>query len=213
MASLAAPLKVETSALASPAASPVKTEIQAVHVAQEPRAEVQAEAPEVEPRAEAQEVQAEAPEVEPQATGTEKIDHREDDADRANVEEVPAREDDSAAANDENYQELLAQARATGKRKTREQLLIKATEANPRGDEAYARLAIMLMEHPRRREEAFGYANKAVENNPNNAHAWLVLGYLHQLKNERQASRDAYARCAAAPGPKKIVSECRALGR
>ena len=102
----------------------------------------------------------------------------------------------------------MAQARATGKRKTREQLLIKAIEVNPGGDEAYARLAIMLMEYPRRREEAFGLANKAIESNPGNARAWLVLGYLHQLKNERKASRDAYAKCAAGARPTMLNTSC-----
>jgi tetratricopeptide (TPR) repeat protein len=110
------------------------------------------------------------------------------------------------------YDEVLAQAKKERKRKVKQELLRQAIELNPNGDEALASLALMLMERGKTREEALDLASRAVEANPDNGLAWLVIGYVKQVVGKAAEARDAYRKCAGCSGPKRYVNECRQLG-
>jgi hypothetical protein len=111
------------------------------------------------------------------------------------------------------YEDLLKQAKRVGRRKKIE-LLEEAIAINPNGDAALAELGTQLMEGGKdKRESAMGYAQRAVEANPDNGQAWLVIGYIHQLSGDRAASKEAYRKCAACSGPGMYVRECRRLAR
>lgn len=63
--------------------------------------------------------------------------------------------------------------------------------------------------HPR---EARVLAQQAVQQNPERADGWIVLGAAHDALGDRAAAMNAYATCTArAFGPR--VSACRALAR
>ena len=125
---------------------------------------------------------------------------------------VPVAEPVQPAVPEETYDELLAQAKGKPFKK-KVALLKQAIEVNPVGDEALAELSLLLMENGKTRAEALGYAQRAVEVQPDGAKAWLVIGYIHQLDNRNPESRAAYAKCAAASGPKDFVNECKRMMR
>jgi hypothetical protein len=122
------------------------------------------------------------------------------------TEEAGATEKDGRAI----YDELLAKAKK-GALKTRIQNLRDAIAAYPEGDEAMARLAIILMERVKDRDEALALATRAAELNANNAMAWLAVGYIHQMNGQPKESREAYIKCSKAEGPKKFVRDCSSL--
>ncbi|MCP4605490.1 MAG: hypothetical protein GY847_34050 [Proteobacteria bacterium] len=109
------------------------------------------------------------------------------------------------------YDDLMIKIKKTKKRIRRIEFLREAVALYPRGDDAAARLAIMLMESKDSRAEALELAEHAVEINPDNARAWLAIGYVNQLTYNTAKSRDAYKQCALANGPTMYVQECRAL--
>lgn len=109
------------------------------------------------------------------------------------------------------YEALLAKAKSARGGKARIGLLREAIGVNPRGDEALAELALLLMELPKTRKEALDLAERAAAVNSQNATAWLVVGYVRQLEGNMVEARKAYAQCAQAQGPKKYVRECRGL--
>jgi hypothetical protein len=41
--------------------------------------------------------------------------------------------------------------------------------------------------------------------------AWLAIGYIKQLNGSMKEAREAYGKCARAPGPRKYVRDCRSL--
>jgi CheY-like chemotaxis protein len=128
---------------------------------------------------------------------------------------VPDPEPDPVVAEEEakaEYEKLLAKAqRASGKKKAR--ILKEAIAAYPKGDAAMAQLATMLADRSRTRDEAMEYAEQASIINPDNAMAWLAMGYINQLQGNEPAAKRAYKKCAACSGPKMYVSECRRLAR
>jgi DNA-binding response OmpR family regulator len=116
------------------------------------------------------------------------------------------------AAATPSYEELLAKAKKAGW-KQRQDLLRQAIAANPSGDEALATLASLLMDKAASRAEALDLATRATTANPDNAMAWLVVGYVNQLNGKVADSNAAYKRCASCSGPKMYVGECRRLVR
>ncbi|MDJ0762446.1 MAG: response regulator [Myxococcota bacterium] len=110
------------------------------------------------------------------------------------------------------YEAALAKAKKSGGPAQRKYLR-QAIAANPSGDQALALLATKLMENKSTRSEAFSLATRAVTANPENAMAWLSIGYIHQLEGRAAESRAAYKKCAACSGPALYVRECRRLAR
>ncbi len=110
------------------------------------------------------------------------------------------------------YEDLLAQAKRKP-RKKKVELLRQAIVANPQGDVALAELAVIFMEGKKTREEALDYGLRAVAANPDNAQAWLAIGYIYQLNNNRAQSKDAYRKCAACSGPRMYVRDCKLMAR
>lgn len=127
------------------------------------------------------------------------------------VEPAPAVEP-AQVPDEDAYADLLAQAKGKPFKK-KIALLQEAIEVNPLGHEALAELALLMMENGKTRQQALGYAERAVEAEPDDAKAWLVIGYIHQLDNRKPESRQAYAKCAAASGPKEFVNECKRMNR
>ncbi len=128
---------------------------------------------------------------------------------------VPDPESESVVAEKEakaEYDKLLAKAqRASGRKKAR--ILKEAIAAYPKGDAALAQLATMLADRSKTRDKAMEYAEQASIINPDNAMAWLAMGYISQLQGNEAAAKRAYKKCAACSGPKMYVSECRRLAR
>ncbi|MCU0660849.1 MAG: DUF4388 domain-containing protein [Myxococcota bacterium] len=113
---------------------------------------------------------------------------------------------------DASYAELIAKSETLG-RKQQVPLLREAMVLNPQNDEAPARLAIALMEGAKTRAEALMLGQQAVGLNPQNAMAWLAIGYIHQLEGRVHDSQAAYKRCAESEGHKRYVNECKKLVR
>jgi tetratricopeptide (TPR) repeat protein len=110
------------------------------------------------------------------------------------------------------YDKLLAKAnRASGRKKAR--ILKEAIAVYSKGDDALAQLATILADRSKTRDEAMQYAEQASIINPDNAMAWLAMGYINQLQGNEAAAKRAYTKCAACSGPKMYVSECRRLAR
>jgi DNA-binding response OmpR family regulator len=124
----------------------------------------------------------------------------------------PEPEPEPVAVDAAAYEELLTKA-LKKPRKQKLELLREAVTANPAGDRALGELAVLLMERKDTREEALGFARRAVDVNPDNGQAWLAIGYIHQLEGDGQASKDAYRKCAACSGPALYVGECKRLAR
>ncbi len=118
---------------------------------------------------------------------------------------APPSVDDNA-----QYQALLEEAKKSSQRK-QIRLLKEAIVLNPDGDEALAKLSILLMEAPKTRREALTFAERAADANEHNAMAWLAIGYIHQMTGNPGQAKAAYLKCAAAPGPKRFVRDCRGL--
>jgi DNA-binding response OmpR family regulator len=108
------------------------------------------------------------------------------------------------------YDALVKKAKRQGPRK-KIPLLREAITLYPEGDEATAGLAVVLMESRKTQDEAYEMAKRAIQLNPDNGTGWLVIGYIHQLRGEKEKAKNAYARCAACSGPAAHVSDCRAL--
>ncbi|MDD5306942.1 MAG: response regulator [Deltaproteobacteria bacterium] len=125
------------------------------------------------------------------------------------AQEPPPAPPPAAAA---SYEELLAKSKKAGW-KQRQDLLRQAVAANPSGDEALATLASLLMDNAATRGEALDLATRATAVNPDNAMAWLVVGYVNQLNGRPADSAAAYHKCASCSGPKMYVVECRKLAR
>jgi hypothetical protein len=111
----------------------------------------------------------------------------------------------------QQYHALLDQVKDNATKGQRIALLRDAIVLNPKGDEALARLSILLMESPKTREEALSLAERAAAANDKNAMAWLAIGYIAQMNGKSGEARAAYQRCAAAPGPMRYVRDCRSL--
>ncbi len=111
----------------------------------------------------------------------------------------------------DGYEALLKKAKKARRGKARIAFLREAIEANPKGDEALASLSVLLMDLPKSRKEALELAERAVSVNDQNAAAWLVIGYIKQMGGAMVEAKEAYGKCAAAPGPKRYVRECRRL--
>ena len=123
----------------------------------------------------------------------------------------PAKPVQPAPETDAEYQQLLAKARKPGPKRQRVAWLRQAVALNPEGDEAYARLAIELMESGKTRTEALDAAQKAIGLNPDSAIPWLAVGYINQMQGERPKALEAYKRCILAATPKEYATECRNL--
>jgi hypothetical protein len=106
------------------------------------------------------------------------------------------------------YKELMAQARKRGPKAKRIEYFRSALRLNPGSDEAMASLSTMMMENPSTRSEALSLAKKAVSRNPDNARAWLSIGYIHQLNGAQKDSKKAYKKCASCSGPARFVRDC-----
>ncbi|MCP4680242.1 MAG: tetratricopeptide repeat protein [Deltaproteobacteria bacterium] len=109
------------------------------------------------------------------------------------------------------YESLLAEAKKKGTKTAKIGRLREAIEIYPKGDEALARLSIILMDSPKSRVEAFKLAKRAIVINPKNAMAWLTIGYIHQLSGRRKEAKAAYKKCASSNGPRKYIKDCRSL--
>ncbi len=116
----------------------------------------------------------------------------------------------TADLNKDAYDELLVQAKK-GSLKKRMALLKEAMETYPEGDEAPARLAVILMERPKERGEALILARRAVELNGGNAMAWLAIGYIQQMNGQQGEAQKSYRKCAQADGPARFVRDCKSL--
>ncbi|MCP4677546.1 MAG: hypothetical protein GY854_18940 [Deltaproteobacteria bacterium] len=111
-----------------------------------------------------------------------------------------------------DYDHLLARAKKEGGEKKIE-LLREAITVNPDGDKALATLATLLMEKKDTRAEALSFAKRATKVNPDNGMAWLAIGYVHQLQDEKVTSKEAFKKCAACSGPKIYTRECARLAK
>jgi tetratricopeptide (TPR) repeat protein len=111
----------------------------------------------------------------------------------------------------EQYHALLEKVKGNASNSRQIALLRDAIVLNPDGDEALARLSILLMDSPKTRQEALSLAERAAAANEENAMAWLVIGYIAQMNGKSGEARAAYQRCAAAPGPMRCVRDCRSL--
>ncbi len=109
------------------------------------------------------------------------------------------------------YDALITRVKKIGGRVKKMVLLREALAVYPHGDDALAQLAILLMDGKKTRNEALGLAERAAQINPDNARAWLAIGYINQLEFKKQESLNAYERCATTSGPKLYVNECRTL--
>ncbi|MCP4600109.1 MAG: hypothetical protein GY847_06155 [Proteobacteria bacterium] len=109
------------------------------------------------------------------------------------------------------YDSLLAQSKKPAKKARRIKHLKEAIEINPQGDEALARLSIILMESAKTRTEALSLAQRSANINPDNAMAWLTIGYINQLNGRRKEALAAYKKCATSSGPKRYIRDCRSL--
>ncbi len=109
------------------------------------------------------------------------------------------------------YDALITRAKKVGGRVKKMELLREALAIYPHGDNALAQLAILLMDGKKTRTEALSLAERAAEINPDNARAWLAIGYINQLEFKKQESLIAYERCATTSGPRLYVNECRTL--
>jgi hypothetical protein len=109
------------------------------------------------------------------------------------------------------FDEMFDLAKRTRGRSKRVAAIRNVIEAYPQGDVALSALAIMLMESSKTHEETIDLALRATEINPDNAEAWLALGYAKQLAGAKSEASDAYQKCAASSGPKKYVRECKLL--
>jgi len=151
---------------------------------------------------------------EPAAGGEEPAAGGEEPA--AGGEEEPAAGGEEPAAGEAvdlaAYEKLLADAGKKGGKKKAD-LLRQAIAVNPRGDAALSELAMMLMEGRKTQDEALELAQRSVRANPENGQAWLIIGYIYQIKGDRPASREAYRKCSECPGPRRYTSECRRLVR
>ena len=176
---------------------PVRTTAPEVAAAEEPAAAAVAEPPTVAPAEPATEQE---PEPEPEA--------QEPAAEVAQAEELAGPPAPAAVG---NYEEQLAAAKNTRGLAKRIAAFREVIATNPRGDQALAELAMLLMERKKTRAEALDLATRATEINPDNGMAWLVVGYVNQLDGKRAAAKDAYRKCAGASGPKKYVFECKRL--
>ena len=107
---------------------------------------------------------------------------------------------------------LLKKGRRSGTRK-RIKLLNEVLEIDPNSDEVLSLLALAMMDSRKTREEALGVAKKAIELNPQNARAWLVIGYMQQVDGDKDESKISYKKCAEGKGPADIVGECKRLVR
>jgi CheY-like chemotaxis protein len=110
------------------------------------------------------------------------------------------------------YSDLVAKAR-NAPRKKKIALLESALEIDPQGHEALSELALALMESGKTRAAALEYGQRAVAAAPDDAKAWLAIGYIFQLNGDTAKSREAYAKCAAAKEPRDYVRECKRMLR
>ena len=126
--------------------------------------------------------------------------------------ETPKAVDDTSGtpAKAAEVSKLLSDAKKAGKRK-KLTLLEQVIAIDPTNDEALSMLAIQLLERKQTRDQAFDYANRATAANPDNATAWLAVGYIQQLNGDNDAAKQAYQKCAACSGPLQYVRECRRL--
>lgn len=97
----------------------------------------------------------------------------------------------SGAASD-GYEELVAQARkAKGRGRQAQALLEKAVEIRPDGEEAIALLARVSLDREQWKK-ALVYAERAIDQNPKNAEAFLVKGSAAQMLGDKAAARAGY---------------------
>ncbi|MBN2718998.1 MAG: response regulator [Deltaproteobacteria bacterium] len=110
------------------------------------------------------------------------------------------------------YKKLLKKAEKLGLAK---QLatLESAIAIHPNGIEALTQYAIAGMERRKYQDRALAYATRVTRLDPGNARAWLAIGYIYQLQNKIDDSKDAYRKCAECPGPAEYVRNCKLLAR
>ncbi len=111
------------------------------------------------------------------------------------------------------YDQLLADAQKTPNRRQKMELLLNAVDIHPRGIEALTEFALMTMEAKKFQDQSLEFAERAVKLAPDNARAWLVIGWINQQRDAEDVARDAYRRCAEGQGPEEFVRNCRALLR
>ncbi len=109
------------------------------------------------------------------------------------------------------YASLVEEAQKWGSRSKKEQILREAITVHSDGDEALARLSILLMDAKSTRSEALELAEHAAKINTQSGIAWLAIGYINQLNGNIARSTEGYRMCSESEGPTKYVNECRGL--
>lgn len=117
-----------------------------------------------------------------------------------------------SAENLQQYQRLVDRASKMSRTKKIE-ALEKAIALHPNGVEALTEYAISTMEKRKFQDQSLEYAKRVTLIDPQNAKAWLAIGYIYQLKNDTEKSVDAYKRCSECDGPKEFVRNCKLLAR
>jgi CheY-like chemotaxis protein/Flp pilus assembly protein TadD len=129
--------------------------------------------------------------------------------------ETPATAEPPAAENqDEEARALLARGQKLdeqGKIKQALTLYESAAAQMPTNSGVLSRLAFGYLNRGRNADAA-SFASRAVETDPSNSEAWIVLGAARYQLGDRKGAKEAYKKCAEL-GRGSYVAECRHMVR
>lgn len=91
--------------------------------------------------------------------------------------------------------------------------LESAIAIHPNGVEALTEYTLAAMEKRKYHDKALEYAKRVLQIDPGNARAWLAIGYIYQLQNKSDESKEAYKKCAECKEPAEFVRNCKLLAR
>jgi CheY-like chemotaxis protein len=91
--------------------------------------------------------------------------------------------------------------------------LASAIAIYPNGVDALTDYTLVAMEKRKYHDKALEYATRVIQIDPGNAKAWLAIGYIYQLQNKSDESKEAYRKCAECKGPAEFVRNCKLLAR
>jgi len=129
---------------------------------------------------------------------------------------APATEEEPPAtdARDEEVRDMLSHAQKLddqGKVKQALALYEAAAAQMPTNSAVLSRLAFGYLNRGRNADAA-GFASRAVETDPTNSEAWIVLGAARYQLGDRKGAKEAYRKCAEL-GRGAYVAECRHMVR
>ena len=119
-----------------------------------------------------------------------------------------------AAAAQEDYAQLIAEAKKLEKKGRRRQafeLYEQALVLNPNGSEALSRLAFHYL-NKGKNELAVDHASRALAADPQSSEAWIVLGAAKDALKDKTGAREAYQQCVQV-GKGVYVQECKRMLR